>query len=155
MHAWVPFALVRITFFYVIGTLICIYNLVIFSHSSIFFITLGVAICYTLLWVLIRRNSLRRFNIVLSLTGFLTILCLGYLNVKWSNQSEKENHIIHSKKIEILNYWYACECCQTDCLTKTWNAIIVNQSCMSIERNFNSQGNYSAFIWKAPTLKTP
>ncbi len=101
MHAWVPFALVRITFFYVIGTLICIYNLVIFRHSSIFFITLGVAICYALLWVLIRRNSLRRFNIVLSLTGFLTILCLGYLNVKWSNQSEKENHIINSKKIEI------------------------------------------------------
>ncbi len=100
MFRWVPYSLVRITLFYIAGILLAIYQGDILSRSQASILVLSLSISFLVLWSILRKVSFRKFNILLSATGFLCILSFGFLNLKLFNQSLDDDHLIHASNIE-------------------------------------------------------
>ena len=100
MLKWVPYALVRITLFFVLGVLIAIYNPQLLDREQSLFLFATSALVYLILWTILRGKAYTKYNAVLAVVGFTSVALLGYLNLKLSNQSLNANHIIHVDKIE-------------------------------------------------------
>ncbi|MEM1405690.1 MAG: ComEC/Rec2 family competence protein [Bacteroidota bacterium] len=104
MIRWAPYAIVRVTVFFLLGILLAIYSPVHDSLSQVQLLTALFVMIYTLLWVLFRRGYFVRFNVFLSLSGFLAFAALGYLNLISSDQTHLSNHISKFKNMEAYTF---------------------------------------------------
>lgn len=104
MIRWAPYAIVRVTVFFILGILFAVYSPVHKSVNQIWLLAMLFVMGYTLLWLLFRRGYFVRFNVLLSLCGFLAFAALGYLNLISSDQTNLFNHISKFKNVEAYTF---------------------------------------------------
>lgn len=99
MFKWIPFALVRIAFFYVVGILFSIYFGNLISSETILQISVFGSVSYFLLWFFLKKRTFLRYNLMLSIVGFTVISSLGALNLKFSQESSRADHLLNFDQI--------------------------------------------------------
>lgn len=100
MHKWVPYALIRVTLFYVLGIILAIYQGSFIDKELAALIVISLALVYFLFWVFLRKLFFDKYNLLLSITGFSLIFFLGFLNLKYFDQSQQESHILHKENVD-------------------------------------------------------
>ncbi len=100
MLRWVPYSLIRITLFYIAGIALAVYQGNLVSRTESIFVTLFFATVFIVLGIILRRTNFLRFNLFLSIIGFLGIFSFGFLSIKLSDQSLNSDHVIHKKRLK-------------------------------------------------------
>jgi len=92
---WTPYALVRVTFFFICGivTAICFPQLATVKHAlTTCLVFIGT---YVTLWFFLTRRRFHTFNLVLAVFSFASFFSLGYLNSILFDGRNEENHLVH------------------------------------------------------------
>lgn len=92
---WLPYALVRIVLFYVVGILLAIYNAVDISRIVSLLLLGSTVSIFIALWFLLKKERFTRYSSFVGFVGLISILLLGYSNLKWNDQSLNETHILN------------------------------------------------------------
>jgi len=99
MLRWVPYAFVRITFFFVFGILSAIYFGDFLSINTALQLFGVSALLYLLSKVLLTKRYFYSSSWVQGSFAFASIYLLGYLNLTIQNESLLDNHLLHYKGI--------------------------------------------------------
>ena len=97
--SWVPYALVRVTIFFILGILVYLYYPVVdslqaFTGSIIF------ALLYLLSWIFFKRRKFHTFNLALSVTAFFSFLTLGYLCASLHDEKNDTGHLLRYDNVQ-------------------------------------------------------
>ncbi|MEQ8928129.1 MAG: ComEC/Rec2 family competence protein [Fulvivirga sp.] len=93
MYKWLPFALVRVTFFYIIGILLGVYVGDVLTVNEAFYLTASLSAVAFVSFLLLRKERFVRYNLIFSVLTFLTITSFGFYNLKLNDDSLKANHL--------------------------------------------------------------
>ncbi|QSE96116.1 ComEC/Rec2 family competence protein [Fulvivirga lutea] len=93
MYKWLPFALVRVTFFYIIGILLGVYVGEFISIDQAFYLTLFLSFLSFISFIVLRKERFVRYNLIFSVLTFITITSFGFYNLKLNDDSLKTNHL--------------------------------------------------------------
>jgi competence protein ComEC len=146
MVRWVPYAFVRITFFFIGGILLGIYTDQILTSQQAFFITLSLLGLYFVFWLFIRKKAFQKLNVIFSVLGFITFAALGYFNLLIANKSLNDNHIINLPKSEA----YLAEVAEPATETTNTNRYLVNVSAILENTKWvDAKGKVYVYINKA------
>ncbi len=99
MLRWVPYAFVRITFFFVLGILSAIYFGVFLTISQALLLFGVSAFLYLLSKFFLTKQYFYSSSWVQGIFAFAAIYLLGYLNLTIQNESLQDDHILHYKGI--------------------------------------------------------
>lgn len=99
MLRWVPYAFVRITFFFVLGILSAIYFSDLLAFNTALLLFGGSSLLYFLSKLLLTRRYFYSSSWVQGLFAFASIYLLGYLNLTIQNESRLDDHLLHYQGI--------------------------------------------------------
>ena len=88
MLYWIPYAFVRITVFFIAGILAAIFFPSAFSSVVLASAAATLTVVFFVIWFL--NRSRRRTLVNPGIIGLTTIFCLGYLNVLFEDDSNRE-----------------------------------------------------------------
>jgi competence protein ComEC len=94
MFAWLPYAMVRISAFFIAGILIGVYLPDDFPAQAISEILTILIVTYFGSWFALRHKSSLRM--LTGITGLLSMVCVGYLMVISKTESINPDHFMHS-----------------------------------------------------------
>jgi len=94
MLKWVPYAFLRITFFFALGIISAIYLGEYLAIRNTFILLIALFFAYLILRFILVRNRFYSYNWLQGFLAFSTIFFLGYLNLHLNNESRHENHLI-------------------------------------------------------------
>ena len=94
MFRWIPFAMVRITAFLIVGILMAIYfPTALTSSNGGLVITLLTLVYFTL----VLSGKEPKYAVVVGLIGLTTITFTGYTLVQWRTESSRPSHFMHCR----------------------------------------------------------
>lgn len=99
MLRWVPYAFVRITFFFVLGILSAIYFGDFLAINTATLLFGGSVLLYFLSKVILTKRYFYSSSWIQGIFAFACIYLLGYLNLTIQNESLLENHLLNYKGI--------------------------------------------------------
>ncbi|MTI20729.1 ComEC family competence protein [Fulvivirga sp. RKSG066] len=103
MFRWVPYAFIRISFFFIAGILSAIYFGDYLSiNQSLIGVGLG-AFFYVLSKLFLTKQYFYSLSWIQGLSAFLVVFLLGYLNLTFNNQSLRDDHLVNH---ESLDFYY-------------------------------------------------
>ncbi len=103
MFRWIPYAMVRITAFFIAGILAGIYWPNELSEYSAAIIFAVLVLSYFLAVLLLRGSS--ALKTVSGLTGLMAVLLAGYIHLLNRTDARRPSHITHAKKP--IDYYFA------------------------------------------------
>jgi len=92
MLKWIPYVLVRVTFFFICGILLGIYLPDFISEKAVVVLSIVLLISYFALRLLLKSKVL---SFVSGFTGLLLISTLGYIVLLQKTDLRKENHLLN------------------------------------------------------------
>ncbi len=99
MLRWVPYALVRVVLFYILGILVAMYHPYLLGQNMAFIIALTLSCIYVCLWLFGRKFFLK-INVLIAFFGLMAIATLGYYNVLVQTERFDEHHLLNHADIE-------------------------------------------------------
>ena len=94
MLKWIPYALVRITAFFLGGVLAGIYLPDVVSENTLVILFFVFLLLYFIGFVFLKRSKAR--PIILGFAGLCSVFIAGYINLLYQTETRKANHLIHS-----------------------------------------------------------
>ncbi len=94
MLSWVPFAMVRITLFFVGGILLAIYQPNLISDQTAFYFLIFLTVAYLITFFVFRSRLLK---VISGVIGLLGIMMFGYLHLQHNTGSSEDDHILNEK----------------------------------------------------------
>ncbi|HEY5825087.1 MAG TPA: hypothetical protein VIT44_12005, partial [Cyclobacteriaceae bacterium] len=89
MLKWIPYVLVRVTFFFICGIQLGIYLPDFISEQTAILLSIVLLISYFVFRFFLKSKTLSFFS---GFTGLLLITTLGYVVLLQKTESRKENH---------------------------------------------------------------
>ena len=100
MHNWIPFPFLRITFFYILGIICCVYLNISITKEILIITAISSFIVYITLIFLVKKNLFISLNLIVSSALFWLIFVIGY-SITWFNTpSNSEQHFLHKQEIQ-------------------------------------------------------
>lgn len=150
MLKWVPYALVRITLFFILGILLAIYNPSLLDREQALYLFVIFSFLYLILWLALRGNRYSKYNPLLAIVGFITVSLLGYFNLVLSNQSLDEDHLIQLSKVEAFKGLVKDVGHETD---KTHRSLVEIQKAFDGSNWVSASGKMYLYIPKRDSLQ--
>ena len=97
--SWVPYALVRVTVFFIFGILLYLHYPALSSDQALA-ASITLAFIYLFLWSIFKRRKFHAFNVVLSSSAFFTFFLLGYLGASLQDQKNHPGHLLSQGDIQ-------------------------------------------------------
>lgn len=95
MYNWVPFPFLRITFFFVIGIIACVYIDVDLEIVTLLFIASVTIFVNLIAYLIARKHRFIALNGLVAITLFASVFLMGYAITWMSTPVNEHSHIIH------------------------------------------------------------
>ena len=106
MNHWIPYAFVRIVFFFMLGISISIFSPNLFDERIAKLICLSAFFVYVAIVITIRQRKPRirptNLKVHAGIIGLCAVFFAGIVRVGSNNEASNFNHIIHAKSIEFF-----------------------------------------------------
>lgn len=97
--SWVPYALVRVTVFFIFGILLYLHSPALSSDQALA-ASIILAFIYLFLWSILKRRKFHAFNVLLSSSALFTFFLLGYLGASLQDQKNHPGHLLSQGDIQ-------------------------------------------------------
>lgn len=99
MLRWIPYAFIRISFFFILGILSAIYWGQYLSNEHAIWVIGSSILLFIISKLFLVKNRFYSYSWVQGLLAFVAIFFIGYLNLNFHNDALRQDHLLHFTQV--------------------------------------------------------